>query len=63
MKKELKNLIKSIVAKKNKIKFSQCFTTFLQANQEKRKMFALLEYDLKRVLKNLIDQMKIINGS
>ena len=47
MKQELKNLIKSIVAKKNKIKFSQCFTTFLQANQEKKQMFALLEYDIK----------------
>ncbi len=49
MKKELKNLIKSIVAKKNKIKFSQCFTTFMSANQEKQEKFALLEYDITRL--------------
>lgn len=48
MKQELKNLIKSIVAKKNKIKFSEIIKTFLKANEEDKKMFALLEYDITR---------------
>lgn len=50
MKQELKNLIKSIVAKKNKIKFSEVTDIFLKANEEDRKneMFALLEYDIKK---------------
>lgn len=50
MKKELKNLIKSIVAKKNKIKFSEVDEIFTSANNEdeNNEMFALLVYDIKR---------------
>ena len=49
MKQELKNLIKSIVAKKNKIKFSEVTKTFLKANEEDKEMFALLEYDITNI--------------
>lgn len=50
MKQELKNLIKSIVAKKNKIKFSEVDHIFTSANNEdeNKEMFALLEYDITR---------------
>jgi len=50
MKQELKNLIKSIVAKKNKIKFSEVDKIFTSANNEdeNKEMFALLEYDITR---------------
>lgn len=50
MKQELKNLIKSIVAKKNKIKFSEVDKIFTSANEEdeNNEMFALLEYDVKK---------------